>query len=137
MGHLTAGQHLPWAVGLVLAGLITVPVGALVAIPAIRLSGLYEALALLGFGILMQDVIYPTSLMFGSRLSVTASRPHFGGFNGADDKAFYYLCLALAVGCVAVMVFISRSRLGRLLRAMAETPTMLATHGLGVNMTRL
>jgi ABC-type branched-subunit amino acid transport system permease subunit len=86
---------------------------------------------------LMQDVIYPTSVMFGSRLSVTAARPHFGSFDGGHDKHFYYLVLGLAVCCVAVMAFISRSRLGRLLRAMAETPTMLATHGLGVNMTRL
>jgi hypothetical protein len=36
MGHLTTGQHLPWLVAMVLAGLITVPIGALVAIPAIR-----------------------------------------------------------------------------------------------------
>jgi branched-subunit amino acid ABC-type transport system permease component len=137
MGHLTSGQHLPWAVALVLAGLITVPVGALVAIPAIRLSGLYLALATLGFGILMQDVIFPTSIMFGSLLSVTATRPHLGPFNGAHDKHFYYLVLGLTVCCVGVMAFISRSRLGRLLRAMSESPTMLATHGLGVNMTRL
>jgi ABC-type branched-subunit amino acid transport system permease subunit len=41
------------------------------------------------------------------------------------------------VSSLGVMAVISRSRLGRLLRAMAETPTMLATHGLSVNMTRL
>jgi branched-subunit amino acid ABC-type transport system permease component len=137
MGHFTTGQHLPWAVGLVLAGLITMPVGALVAIPALRLSGLYLALATLGFGILMQDVIFPTQIMFGARLSVTAARPHLGFFNGANDKQYYYLVLGLAVLCLAVMALISRSRLGRLLRAMSETPTMLSTHGLGVNMTRL
>jgi ABC-type branched-subunit amino acid transport system permease subunit len=137
MGHLTTGQHLPWLVAMVLAGLMTVPIGALVAIPAIRLSGLYLALATLGFGILMQDVVFPTRIMFGSRLSVTAPRPHLGAFNGAHDKQFYYLVLAVAVISVTLMALISRSRLGRLLRAMAETPTMLATHGLGVNMTRL
>src|SRR6202011_4255395 len=42
-----------------------------------------------------------------------------------------------AVAVCAVLAAISRTRLGRLLRAMSETPTMLATHGLGVNMTRL
>lgn len=137
MGHLTTGQHLPWLLALVLAGLITVPIGALVAIPAIRLAGLYLALATLGFGILMQNVLYPTAMMFGPDLLVSAPRPHFGVFDGAHDKHFYYLVLAMAVSCVAVMTFIARSRLGRLLRAMAETPTMLSTHGLSVNMTRL
>jgi branched-subunit amino acid ABC-type transport system permease component len=137
MGHLTTGDHLPWLVALVLAGLITVPVGALVAIPALRLSGLYLALATLGFGVLMQDVFYPTSIMFGSRLSVSVPRPHLGFFKGANDKHFYYVVLLLAASCLAVMALVARSRLGRLLRAMAETPTMLATHGLGVHMTRL
>jgi branched-subunit amino acid ABC-type transport system permease component len=137
MGHLTTGEHLPWLLALALAGLITVPVGALIAIPAIRLSGLYLALATLGFGILMQQVFFPTRLMFGSELSVAAPRPQFGFFNGANDKHLYYLVLFFAVSCLAVMAGISRSRLGRLLRAMAETPTMLSTHGLAVNMTRL
>lgn len=147
MGHLTTDQHLPWAVGLLLAGLVTVPVGAMVALPALRLSGLYLALATFGFGILMQNVIYPTGIMFGTKGgagsthvagqgSVFARRPRMGFFNGGDTH-FYYLVLALAVLCLVVMVGVSRSRLGRLLRAMSETPTMLATHGLDVNMTRL
>jgi branched-subunit amino acid ABC-type transport system permease component len=140
MGHLTTGFHVPWAVALLLAGLITVPVGAVVAIPAIRLSGVYLALATFGFGILMQDVFYPTSFMFGSGVrsgSISAPRPKLGFFNGVRDKPFYYLVLALAVACIAVMVVISRGRFGRLLRAMAEAPTMLRTHGLSVSMISL
>jgi branched-subunit amino acid ABC-type transport system permease component len=137
MGHLTSGGHVPWALALVLAGLITVPVGALVAIPAIRMSGLYLALATLGFGILMQDVVFPTRWMFGSALSVTAPRPRLGAFNGSHDKQLYYLVLVVAVISLGIIAAVVRSRLGRLLRAMAETPTMLATHGLNVNMTRL
>ena len=39
---------------LLLAGLVAVPVGAVVAVPAIRLSGVYLALATFGFGILVQ-----------------------------------------------------------------------------------
>ena len=47
-------------------GPVSVPVGAVVAIPAIRLSGLYLALATFGFGILVQRVGYPSSLLFGA-----------------------------------------------------------------------
>lgn len=53
MAHLNSAG-VPWLPALVLAGLAAVPVGALVAIPAIRLSGIYLALATLGFGIFMQ-----------------------------------------------------------------------------------
>jgi branched-subunit amino acid ABC-type transport system permease component len=40
-GHLTGSYHVPWLAALALAGLIALPVGALVAIPAIRLSGVF------------------------------------------------------------------------------------------------
>jgi ABC-type branched-subunit amino acid transport system permease subunit len=137
MAHLLNNQHLPWGVALVASGLVAVPVGAFVAVPAIRLSGIYLALATLGFGILMQNVVYPTSLMFSYTLSVTARRPEFGPFHGVDDRHFYYLALAIAACSLAAIAFVARSRLGRLLRAMAETPTMLSTLGLSVNVTRL
>jgi ABC-type branched-subunit amino acid transport system permease subunit len=45
--------------------------------------------------------------------------------------------LGVVAVSVAVLVVVGRSRLGRLLRAMAETPTMLMTHGLGVSTSRL
>ncbi len=43
--HFTDSYHLPWLLALLLAMLVAVPVGAIVAIPAIRLSGLFLALA--------------------------------------------------------------------------------------------
>jgi branched-subunit amino acid ABC-type transport system permease component len=137
MAHLTTNHGVPWGVALVLAGLVTMPIGALVAVPAIRLPGLYLALATVGFGILMQDVAYPSGLMFGAELSVSAARPSLGFVDGTSDTTFYYIVLAVSLSCLVAVALIARSRLGRLLRAMAETPTMLATHGLGVNMTRL
>ena len=48
-----------------LAGLVAIPVGAIVAIPAIRLTGVFLALATLGFGILLQQMFYTQSWMFG------------------------------------------------------------------------
>ncbi len=136
MGHLTS-DGVPWLVALVLAGLATVPVGALIVIPAIRMSGIYLALATLGFGVLMQDVIFPSFLMFGGGLTVNATRPRLWFVHGANDTWFFYVCLAVAAVCCAAMVGVQRSRLGRLLRGLSETPTMLVTNGLEVNITRL
>ena len=136
MAHL-AGGGMPWGLALLLAGLATVPVGAAVALPAIRLSGLYLALATLGFAVFMQNVVYPTSWMFSSSLTVSVSRPQFGAFDGASNTSFYYLVLVIAGVSCAAMAAIRRGQLGRLLRALSETPTMLQTNGLAVNMTRL
>ena len=63
----------PYLLALPLAGLILVPVGALVAIPAIRLSGLFLALATFGFGVLAQNLIYPTHAAFGGEAPAAAA----------------------------------------------------------------
>lgn len=131
--HLAAGAGVPWLLAVVLAGAVAAPVGALVAIPAIRLSGLYLALATFGFGILLEKVFYRSGLMFGANGSAPAPRPEtFGG-----DMAFYYVLLAFAIAAMALVAAIGKSRLGRLLKAMGDAPTTLSTLGLGVNVVRV
>jgi branched-subunit amino acid ABC-type transport system permease component len=131
--HLAHGAGAPWLIAVVGAGLATVPVAALLAIPTIRLSGIYLALATFGFGILLQRMVFSTGLMFGSSDIRPAPRP--AGFT--TDTAYYYVVLAI-VGCAAALIFaLHRTRLGRILRAMADSPIALATHGTNVNITRV
>ena len=125
LSHLTTGQGLPWGLALLLAGLTVAPLGALVAIPAIRLSGVYLALATFGFAILMQTVVYNTGFMFGTLRFRKVARPSLGFFDGRNDVRYYYLVLAIAVASCLILAAINRGRLGRLLRAMSETATML------------
>jgi branched-subunit amino acid ABC-type transport system permease component len=129
----SSGLGLPWALALVLAGAAAVPVGALVAIPAIRLSGVYLALATFGFAILMERVAYPTGVMFGATGSRHAPRPVLAG----GDTALFYVTVAVAAAGCLLVVAVSRTRLGRLLRGLAESPTALTTNGLSTNVTRL
>ncbi|MGW2563654.1 branched-chain amino acid ABC transporter permease [Streptomyces sp. NPDC001514] len=131
--HLAVGAGLPWLVAVLLAGAAAVPVGVLVAVPAIRLSGLYLALATLGLGILLERVVYGSELMFGTTSTLPATRPALF----AGDTAFYYVLLAFAVAVSLLVAAVGRSRLGRLLRALSDSPTTLSTLGLGVNVTRV
>jgi ABC-type branched-subunit amino acid transport system ATPase component/branched-subunit amino acid ABC-type transport system permease component len=134
MGHLTAGSGLPWGAALLLAGLAAVPIGAFIAIPAIRLPGVFLALATFGFGVTMEQIGYPLWLMFGSSSTGQAvNRPSFA----QGDIAYYYLMLAFAVIAGLLVVWLVRSRLGRLLRGMADSPVALATQGTSVVVTRL
>jgi len=134
MGHLTAGFGLPWGAALLLAGLAAVPIGAFIAIPAIRLPGVFLALATFGFGVTMEQMGYPLWIMFGSSsLGQAVNRPSFA----QGDIAYYYLVLVFAVAAGLLVVWLVRSRLGRLLRGMADSPVALATHGTSVVVTRV
>ncbi len=110
------------------------------AIPAIRLSGLFLALATLGFGILLQYLFYSTNLMFGLTTSgIPAPRPDVSvfGLSLASDKGFYYVLLIAAVLSTAVIMVIQRSRMGRLLGALADSPLALETQGATTNVVKV
>jgi ABC-type branched-subunit amino acid transport system ATPase component/branched-subunit amino acid ABC-type transport system permease component len=131
-GHFAAIHGMPWLVALILATLVSVPVGALVAIPAVRVSGVFLALATLGFGILVEQMFYTRSFMFGTSASgIAAPRPNvsIGGLRLSSDKGFYYLLLLMVVLVVITVTVISSGRLGRLLEAMADSPLALETQG--------
>lgn len=124
----------PWALAVLAAGLVALPVGAVVAIPAIRLSGVYLAVATLGFGILVERAFFGTFLMFGRAQSVTGPRP---GILFQSDTGYYYLALAIAAACCGVVLLVRASRLGRLLRAMADSDVALGAHGTNTDVTRV
>jgi ABC-type branched-subunit amino acid transport system permease subunit len=132
-GHMLA-HGLPWGIAVLLGGVFAVPAGALIAIPAIRLSGLYLGLATLGFGILLSQYAYDKSWMFGVG-QVLTRRPQVLGLD--KDKHFYYLLLLIAVLAVGVVALAERSRLGRLLRGLADSPVALTTLGTNVNVSRV
>src|SRR5260370_8695153 len=98
MWRLTVTLGVHWLLALLISGLIAVPIGALLAIPAIRLSGLYLALATFGFGLLLQYMFYSEDYMFGAfGTARNVLRPHLSWLNLASDKRFYYLVLALPI----------------------------------------
>lgn len=131
--HLAVGSGLPWALAVLLAGLVAVPVGALVSVPAIRLSGVFLALATFGLGLLAASLAFKSELLFGAGGSLMTRRP--AGFE--SDRAYYYLCMGLALATCVFVALILRTRSGRLLRAMSDSPLTLSTVGLTVNVTRV
>jgi len=124
----------PWLLAVAIGGLLAVPVGAVVAIPAIRLSGVYLAIATFGFGILMERIFFPSWLMFGSG-ALTVPRPAVGRLG--TDTGYYYVLLAVALAGAALVILVRRSRLGRLLRGLADCPEALTAFGADTNVTRV
>ncbi len=132
--RLTTHAHLPWFLSLLLAVLAAALAGAVVAVPAIRLSGSYLGLATVAFGFVLADLVYPTNLMFGSSVAeLQATRPDFA----ASDTAYYYLVAFFVVLSALAVWVVTRSRLGRLVRGLADSPLALQAQGASTNVTRL
>jgi len=138
--HFTGSYHLPWLLAIVFASLLAVPVGAIIAIPAIRLSGVFLALATLGFGIFLEQMLYTTNVMFGPlQDGIPAPRPNvsLGGWHLGTDTGFYYVLLISAALALVVVLAIQRGRMGRLLGGLSDSPIALETHGAATNVVRV
>jgi ABC-type branched-subunit amino acid transport system permease subunit len=133
-GH--ALQHgWPWLLALLAGGLVAIPVAAVVAIPAIRLSGVYLAILTFGFGLLMQRTFFTSDLMFGVGGNMLIERPKLLGLDTDTDRGYYYTSLAIGVLCLGLIVLTMKSRLGRLLRGYADSPQALLAHGANTRVT--
>jgi ABC-type branched-subunit amino acid transport system ATPase component/branched-subunit amino acid ABC-type transport system permease component len=132
--RFTTHFHLPWLLALLFAVLAAAGAGAVVAFPAIRLSGSYLGLATVAFGFVLADLVYPTNLMFGSSVAeLQASRPDFAG----SDTAYYYVVAFFVVLSALAVWVVTRSRLGRLVEGQADSPLALQAQGASTNVTRL
>ena len=132
--HLVSDHGVPFLLAVLLAGFVAIPVGLAVALPAIRLSGVFLALATLGFGILLEKMLYLQDIMFGPTSDgIHAVRPSFA----STDEDYYYLVVAITVLCSILVVAVVRGRLGRLLRGLRDSPLALDTEGATTNVTRI
>ena len=140
--HATGSGNL---LGLLLAFAVPALVGAVTALPAIRLRGLYLALATAAlaqfcdtfvFGLSSITVFGHTIPLFGLG-SLPAARPDFPFINVSDNKV--YLVVLAAVFCLIGIgiVALRRSRYGRMLLAMRESPAAAAMLGLRLTTVKL
>ena len=116
-------------IGLVAAVLVAAPVGALVALPALRLQGLYLALATLAFAVLMDNVFFIRADVFGNLGAVRVERLDIAGVSFAGERAYFTL-LAIVFAAVAVgLLALRRGPFGRRLAALRDSPRRLHDDG--------
>lgn len=125
----------PWLLALLAGAFMAVPVAVVVAIPAIRLSGIYLAILTFGFGLLMQRTFFTSDLMFGVGGNMQIARPRLFGLSTDSDKGYYYTVLSISLLCLGIIVATMRSRLGRFLRAYGDSPQALLAHGANTRVT--
>jgi branched-chain amino acid transport system permease protein len=123
--------------GLLAAVGLTAGVGALVSLPALRLRGLYLALATLAFAYGMDNAFFNNIRVFGVSLSLPVARPHVPGVSLKSNSSYLVLLslvfTALAIGLLAIR----RSRFGRRLIAVNDSPSACVTLGIGMTGTKL
>jgi branched-chain amino acid transport system permease protein len=109
--------------------------GCLVAVPVLRLRGIYLALSTLAFAILMDGLVFGNSRLLGGGGTLAVPRPSIIGVDVQSERAMFILAAAAASLFAVVFLAVRRSSLGRLLNALRDSPT--AVQMMGVSLARL
>ena len=136
---LTSRVGVPFEVGVLAAGALSAAVGSLLGLPAVRLSGPYLAVATLGFGLSVpQLVVWQGSWTGGSSglHSLPLASLGVGSFSIVvrTDRDYYYLALVVLVVLTLFARNIVASRTGRAFVAIRDSE--IAARAMGVDVVR-
>ncbi|MEM5454148.1 branched-chain amino acid ABC transporter ATP-binding protein/permease [Paraburkholderia phytofirmans] len=138
VGAYTAGVlffklGMPFIVTAPLAILITAGFGAILALPALRVSGPYLAMVTLAFGTILQILINEMDFLTNGPMGVKIPKPSIGG-RPMNEVEYYWLVAALLVASLIVVHRVLRSHLGRAFEALRDSP--IASDCMGVSVYR-
>ncbi|MEX0320262.1 MAG: branched-chain amino acid ABC transporter permease [Ruegeria sp.] len=127
----------PFLIAFPLAGILTGIIGALIAIPALRLHGIYLAIFTLALSILMDDIIVLTEPITGGVAGKYIGGVEIFGFlvdRWGTPRAFYWLVLAVTVLVTLGYINLLRAPLGRSFIAVRDSE--VSAQAMGVDIAR-
>lgn len=130
-------EGLPWVFGLGLAALAVGIVGGFVALPALRLRGIYLALLTLAFAILMDSLVFGNRDVLGGGTTLAVSRPDIFGWKLESERALFVVLVVVAGIFANVFLAVRRSAFGRMLAAMRDAPNACQTLGMNITAAKL
>ena len=129
----------PW-LALPAGGLTAVVVAALIALPVLRLDGIYVILVTIAVSqLLYQLVVSQSDVTGGTSGMVTLPALSIGDYRFVRDGkiGYYYAGLALLVAACAFLYAVTRSRLGRAMVALRDQKYFAVARGVSEARTRL
>ena len=129
------GEHKTPA-GVIVALAICAVVGALVALPALRLTGIYLALATAAFALFMSKLVF-SQLRLVPGQNVKVPKLDLGVFAPSDNQQQAMLLAVVFAGLAIFVVWLRRGSYGRRLIAIKDSPVACATLGLDLTRTKI
>ncbi|BDT70359.1 vitamin B12 import ATP-binding protein BtuD [Comamonadaceae bacterium OS-1] len=112
---------------------VTAGFGALLALPALRVTGPYLAMVTLAFGTIIQILVNEMTFLTEGPLGIKLTKPSIAGYQ-LNENGFYWLVFVLMVVSLVVVDRILKSQLGRAFEALRGSP--VASDCMGVSVYR-
>ena len=118
----------------VAAALFTAAVGYLLGLPCLRLTGLYLAMATLGFTLIVQEMLLQLAVITHGSEGMSVKPGAILGFKFDSDFRKYYLLLVVTIGMLLFARNLVRGRTGRAFLAIRENER--AAEAMGVHLAQ-
>jgi len=128
---LMTALHLPFLLAIVVAAFIAAFFGFVLGLPALRLEGPYLAIATLGFGMAITQVIGRWQV-FGGRMGLETPNLTFGPYVLESDTQLYFLIVSIAFLLILAARNLMKTRVGRAFIAIRDSD--IAAETMGVNL---
>ncbi len=116
---------------MIVGAVVSAAVGALLAVPVLRLAGIYLSLATLAFALMFENVLVPVGWIGGGVTPVRVPRPVIGPFDLANNKSFFVFCFIVLAIVSVLVIFVRRGTTGHYLDALRGSET--AAQSIGIN----
>lgn len=138
IGAFVAGEWFGSAglAGMLAGGFVSAAIGAVVALPAIRLKGLHLALSTFGVALAGREVLLGDPRVFGLA-GIEVGRPEFLGISMRSDGAFAVWTALMFCMFSIGLVALRRSSFGRVQTATRDSEAATATLGVSIRRTKL
>ena len=131
---LLQGAGMPLWVSLPSAALLSAAAGIIIGLPALRLKGIYLAIATLAFNVIVEEIITRWEGLTGGNGGKHVKPAELFGFVFDSDVSFYFLCLGLTVVSCLALVNLLRSPTGRAFVAIRDSE--ISASCMGVNLAK-
>jgi branched-chain amino acid transport system permease protein len=128
---LMTALHLPFLLAIIVAAFIAAFFGFVLGLPALRLEGPYLAIATLGFGMAITQVIGRWQV-FGGRMGLETPRLSFGPYMLESDRQLYFLIITVTFLMTLAARNLMKTRVGRAFIAIRDSD--IAAETMGVNL---
>ena len=124
----------PAPIALLAAGLLAAAVGMVVGLPALRVKGIYLAIATLAFGFIVEEVFARWERVTGGNAGIHLTAPDVFGYKLDTDVSFYFACLVVTVIATLAILNLLRSSTGRAFVAIRDSE--VSAQSMGIHLAR-
>ncbi len=124
----------PFLLSLPASAVVAALLGIVIGLPALRLAGIYLAMATLAFAFIVEEVLARWESLTGGNVGLLVDSVAIGPVTFDEEWRLYYLCLFLVALVLLAAINILRSSTGRAMTAIRDSE--IAAQSMGVNLAK-